>query len=358
MTQLISPDSGDFDAICRDFRWRLPAHFNIGMAVCDRHHDRANQVALYYENEAGEERQFTFADLKRDSDRLANVLEGIGIKRGDRVATMLPQRVEAGLAHIAVYKIGAIVLPMSVLFREEAIRYRLEDSGASVVITDAEHRPVFEAIARDLPELQHIIDCDDLQNPRHGFWPLLERASSSFNFSPTSPDDPALLIYTSGTTGLPKGALSAHRCLLGTLPGFELSHDFFPHQDDLVWTPADWAWTGGLLDALLPAWYYGVPVFGYEGGRFDPEKTCHLLEKYRVRNGFIPPTALKMLRQMGDIKGRYDVRLRSIMSAGETLGAEIWAWTRDQLDVEANERVQLYRRKFGHCSACQTRIHG
>lgn len=341
MTQMIKPGSGSFDEIWQQFRWELPEQFNMGMAVCDRHSAYGDRVALYYENEAGVERQFTFADLKRDSDRLANVLQGLGIKRGDRIASALPQRVEAGLVHIAAYKIGAIMLPLSVLFREEAARYRLEDSGARIVITDAEHRPMYEHLTEQLPSLERVIDCDDLVKERGspvcGFWPLLDRASESFSFTATGINDPALLIYTSGTTGQPKGALSAQRCLLGTLPGFELSHDFFPEPDDLFWTPADWAWTGGLLDALLPSWYYGVPVLAYECGRFDPEKTCHILQKYGVRNSFIPPTALKMLRQMDDLRGRYDLKFRSIMSAGETLGAEVWEWTKEQLGVEANE---------------------
>lgn len=235
MSQMIDPGSADFDEICRQFRWQLPREFNMGMAVCDRHAGDPGRVALYYENEFGDARQYSFADLKRDSDCLANVLLGLGVTRGDRVAVMLPQRVEAGLAHIAVYKIGAIIVPMSVLFRDDAVLYRLNDSGAQVVITDAAHRQMFEDLASDLPALDVIIDCDDstaTTSSTHsgqvrGFWPLLQQASENFNFVATDIDDPALLIYTSGTTGQPKGALSAQRCLLGTLPGFELSHDFF-----------------------------------------------------------------------------------------------------------------------------------
>ena len=146
-----------------------------------------------------------------------------------------------------------------------------------------------------------------------------------------------MLIYTSGTTGPPKGACVAHRCFYGNLTGFELSHNFFPQADDLFWTPADWAWTGGLLDALLPSWYYGIPILAYEGGKFDPEKACYLLEKYQVRNGFVPPTALKMLRQVPDINSNYDIRFRSIMSAGEAMGAELYHWGIETLGLKINE---------------------
>jgi acetyl-CoA synthetase len=146
-----------------------------------------------------------------------------------------------------------------------------------------------------------------------------------------------LLIYTSGTTGPPKGALNAHRCLPGNLPGFELSQNFYPREQDLMWTPADWAWTGGLLDALLPALHYGVPVLGTVGGRFDPEQACRLMGKYRVRNAFIPPTAMKMLMQVDSPKRKHGLRLRSIMSAGEQVGAEVVRWASEELDVGVNE---------------------
>jgi acetyl-CoA synthetase len=121
----------------------------------------------------------------------------------------------------------------------------------------------------------------------------------------------------------------------------------------MFWTPADWAWTGGLLDALLPSWYYGVPVLAYEGGKFDPEKICHLLQKYRVRNGFIPPTAIKMLMQIDNLRSRYDLQLRSIMSAGETVGAAVVAWAEQELDLKINEMwgQTEFNYLVGNCSA-------
>ena len=257
----------------------------------------------------------------------------MGVSPGDRIAILLPQRVETGLCHLAAWKIGAISLPLSVLFGTDALRYRLEDSGAKVVIGATEGLEKIQSLRDELPELDTIIDCDDAKS---GFWPLLDRAAESFETVSTLADDPAIVIYTSGTTGPPKGAVLAHRCLLGNLTGFEMSQNFFPRQDDLMWTPADWAWTGGLLDGLIPAWFYGCPVLGYDGGRFDPEKVCDLMARYRVRNAFIPPTALKMLRQVGDIRER-GVRLRSVMSAGESLGAQIYEWAEAALGIQINE---------------------
>ena len=328
-------DSGEsgFDDICRSFTWQIPASFNIAAAVCDRHRDISHRPALLCETASGTKAQYSFADLYRLSNQLANVFLSMGVGPGDRIAILLPQRVETGLCHLAAWKIGAVSLPLSALFGTDALRYRLEDSGAKILVGATEGVQKVQSLRNELPELETIIDCDDRKS---GFWSLLDRAAKSVETANTLADDPAIVIYTSGTTGPPKGAVLAHRCLLGNLTGFEMSQNFFPFDDDLMWTPADWAWTGGLLDGLIPAWFYGCPVLGYDGGRFDPEKACDLMARYRVRNAFIPPTALKMLRQIGDIRDR-GVQLRSVMSAGESLGAQIYEWAEEALGVQINE---------------------
>ena len=334
--RLIEPGQRSFDEIYASFRWEIPTHFNIAYEVCDKHRQRSNDIALFYENDRGDTESFTFGQMKSLSDRFANALRALGVSRGDRVAIILSQRVETGIAHLAIYKIGAIALPLSILFGRDALEYRLRDSGAKVVITGTSHSDMLADMKQQLPDLDVIIGCDDAQG-RMGFWPLLEKAKDSLQAVNTGADDPALLIYTSGTTGPPKGALVAHRSLLGNLPGFELSQNFFPREDDVFWTPADWAWTGGLMDGLLPSWYYGRPILAYEGGKFDAERVCHLLEKYEVKNAFIPPTALKMMRQVPDIGSRFKLAFRSIMSAGETLGEEVFRWAEDALRVSVNE---------------------
>ena len=334
--RLIEPGQRSFDEIYASFRWEIPTHFNIAYEVCDKHRQRSNDIALFYENDRGDTKSFTFGQIKSLSDRFANALRALGVSRGDRVAIILSQRVETGIAHLAIYKIGAIALPLSILFGRDALEYRLRDSGAKVVITGTSHSDMLADMKQQLPDLDVIIGCDDAQG-RMGFWPLLEKAKDSLQAVNTGADDPALLIYTSGTTGPPKGALVAHRSLLGNLPGFELSQNFFPREDDVFWTPADWAWTGGLMDGLLPSWYYGRPILAYEGGKFDAERVCHLLEKYEVKNAFIPPTALKMMRQVPNIGSRFKLAFRSIMSAGETLGEEVFRWAEDALRVSVNE---------------------
>ena len=158
-----------------------------------------------------------------------------------------------------------------------------------------------------------------------------------FDAADTTPDDPAMMIFTSGTTGPPKGALHGHRVLLGHLPGFQLHHDFLPRPGDLMWTPADWAWAGGLLNALLPSLYFGVPVVFGRFDKFDPEGALLLMEKMRVRNAFIPPTALRMLKTVADIRRRFRLDLRTVGSAGEALGRETYDWARAELGMPVNE---------------------
>ncbi len=332
--RLIKPQWGDWDAIYKRFQWHIPPYFNIAEVACDRHAERSVEaVAIYCENAAGNTSRYTFADLRRFSNQLANVLRHHGVGKGDRVGIILPQRAETVISHFAIYKLGAIALPLSVLFGPQAVGYRLNDSGTKVVITDHAHVEMLDSMRDELPGLETVIDCDC----DGGFWDLLRQANDAFERVRTLAEDPAYLVYTSGTTGPPKGALAPHRCLIGNLTGFELSHNFFPQEGDLFWTPADWAWTGGLLDALIPSLYYGVPVLGYDGGKFDPQRTIHLLEKYRVRNSFIPPTALKMLRQDGKLEKCHNVHMRSIMSAGESLGSELYFWGKEAFGIEINE---------------------
>ncbi|MBS1269712.1 MAG: Acetyl-coenzyme A synthetase [Gammaproteobacteria bacterium] len=332
---LISSDYRDFESIRKDFRWSIPERYNMARDVCERHSAIADRPALYYENAAGERRVYTFGDLKTLSNRLANALAHWGIEKGDRVGIVLPQRLETGLAHIAIHKLGAVSLPLSILFGPDAIEYRLKDSGAKAVITLGRHADMIRDIEDRLPNLEIVISCDESTGDAR-FWPALDRASDRFEVVDTLADDPALLIYTSGTTGPPKGALVAHRSLIGNLPGFELSQNFYPKPGDVFWTPADWAWTGGLLDGLLPAWYYGTPIVGFEGGKFDPDHAVDLIERYGVTNSFIPPTALKMIRQVPDLESR-PLELRGIMSAGETLGGELYEWGESVLDLKINE---------------------
>ncbi|MFI4925104.1 MAG: acyl-CoA synthetase [Vicinamibacteria bacterium] len=320
------------------FRWNVPASFNIAQACCTRwSHDRA-RFALYWEDESGATAAYSFWDLERSARRLANALSALGVARGDRVALMLPQRPETVIAHMAVYRLGAIAVPLSFLFGPDALEYRLVHSAAKVAIVDPQSLPNLAPIRDRCPGVQHVIGVAGAREAYVTPWDdLIARASTRHDAVVTSPRDPALIVYTSGTTGPPKAALMPHACLIGNLPGFVHSHDGYPREGDLFWSPADWAWTGGLMDALLPALYHGQPIVGYRG-RFDPERAFSLIGKYGIRNAFLFPTALKMMmKAFPRPKERFAVDMRTIMSAGESVGSTVFEWARDALGVTINE---------------------
>src|SRR5512145_1929755 len=320
------------------FQWQVPRAYNIGVDACDRHAaSHPEKVALIFEDEDGVVAHFTFKDIKLASNRLANALAAHRIRRGDRLAILLQQAPETAIAHIAAYKAGLIAVPLFVLFGEDALEYRLKNSGAAALVTDTANLPKVAAIRRRLPDLKLILVVGGKgEDATLGFAAAVADASDSYSPVPTLADDPALIIFTSGTTGAPKGALHAHRVLLGHLPGVEFPQDFFPQPGDLFWTPADWAWIGGLLDVLLPAWHHGVPVLAHRMRKFEPHAAFALMARHRVRNVFLPPTALKLMRQAGAPQN-HGVALRSIGSGGETLGGELLDWGRATFGVTINE---------------------
>ncbi|MGH8799405.1 MAG: acyl-CoA synthetase [Casimicrobiaceae bacterium] len=324
--------------ICARHRWNVPQDFNIAAAVCGRHADDRSRFAMYWEDESGATSALTFWDLQQQANRLSNALQALGVGRGDKVAIILPQRPETAIAHIACYQLGAVAVPLAFLFGPDALEYRLENSETVVAIVDPASLPNLAPIRDRLPRLRHAIGAAGARESWLTDWDtLLQKASRHFSPVTTRATEPALLIYTSGTTGPPKGALMPQQCLLGNLPGFVCSHDQFPQPGDVFWSPADWAWTGGLMDALLPSLYFGCPIVGYRG-RFDPERALALLDKYHVRNTFLFPTALKMMmKAVPRPRTRYDVALRSVMSAGEAVGTTVFAWARDALGVTINE---------------------
>ena len=326
--------AASYEEMTAAFRWQIPEHYNIGVDACDKWAG-SDRLALIHLADDGRETRYSFRDMSRLSNRCANVLETQGVEEGDRVAILLAQGPETAIAHLATYKLGAIAVPLFTLFGEEALQFRLANSGARVVITDQTGLAKIETIRDDLPALETVISIDG--GPALDWHQLLERASDGFLPVATLADDPALIIYTSGTTGPPKGALHAQRVLLGHLPGVEMPQNFLPQPGDLFWTPADWAWIGGLLDVLLPAWHHGVPVLAHRFAKFDPEKAFKLLADYGVRNSFLPPTALKIMRTVARPAERWQTKLRSIGSGGETLGAEILDWAQETFGVTVNE---------------------
>jgi acetyl-CoA synthetase len=328
----------DYDSLVAAFRWRIPERYNIGVDVCDRWAAAEPERAAILEiGPDGGFATLAYGALRERSNRLANALRARGIGRGDRVAILLPQGAAVPIAHIAVYKLGAVALPLAALFGIDALAYRLADAGAKALVTNAAGLGKLQEIRSDLPALECVISTDGPDGSAEGFSRVIEAASSDFRPVDTAADDPAMMIYTSGTTGPAKGALHAHRVLLGHLPGVEMPHEFLPQPGDRLWTPADWAWAGGLLNVLLPGLHHGVPVVARKTEKFDPEEAFRLIADHQVRNTFVPPTALRMLRTVPNPRGRFALALRTIASGGETLGAETFAWGREALGLTINE---------------------
>jgi len=341
------PDVASFDDMVTRFAWAVPARYNIGADICDRHcmgPDGGAATAIIEDRAEGPPRRYSFADLRAASSRLANALAGRGVKPGDRVAVLLGQQWETAVAHVAAWRLGAVSVPLFTLFGLDALRFRLSDSGAAALITDAVQVGRLAGLLPDLPDLRTVLclgagsigAVGDRAQRILDWDAAMAAASDSRAPADTRADDPAVIIYTSGTTGKPKGALHAHRVLLGHLPGVELPQNLFPQTGDLFWTPADWAWIGGLIDVLLPSLHHGVPVLAQRAAKFDPEAALALMARHGVRNAFLPPTALKMLRRVEDPR-RFGARLRSIGSGGETLGAGLLDWGCETFGLTINE---------------------
>ncbi|MEM0908573.1 MAG: AMP-binding protein [Pseudomonadota bacterium] len=311
------------DAIGR-FCWPQPTLYNIASACCDdwaiRQPDRP---ALVVADERGRPTTLSYGGLQSLVNRCTNSLEAMGVMRGDRVAIHLGQTIETVVVHLAVYKRAAIAVPLAAVFGPEAIGYRMDHAGAKVIVT------AFDALER-LPALEAKVV--SVGGGANDLAALMAKAAPTASTAQTGPDDPAMMIFTSGTTGLPKGALHGHRVLLGHLPGVQMHHDLMPQPGDTLWTPADWAWAGGLLNVLLPGLAMGVPVVAQRAPRFDPQEALDWAGEAGVRNAFIPPTALRMMRDVTKAP-----TLRSVGSGGEQLGAATFSWGKERLGVTINE---------------------
>ncbi|SDU46838.1 acyl-CoA synthetase [Stappia sp. ES.058] len=331
-------DAQTYEELIANFRWQVPAHYNIGVDICDKWAMREpDRPALICISEAGAREEVTFGALMALSNKIANRFATDGVTRGDRVAILLPQAKETAAAHIAAHKLGAISIPLFMLFGEEALAFRLGDSGAKAVVTNATGAAKLAKIRAELPDLERVYTVDGAHAGTTDLHAALTGQADSFTPVDTSANDPAILIYTSGTTGQPKGALHGHRVLLGHLPGVEMSHDLFPQVGDRIWTPADWAWIGGLLDVLMPALHHGVCVVACRFEKFTADAAFRLIAQEKIQNAFLPPTALKMMRAHGDPDPAYDLNMRTIASGGETLGAELLDWGRRVFGVTINE---------------------
>lgn len=337
------PPGDNYQAVAGKFRWQIPRRFNIAADVCDRWARRTgDKPALICLQEDGRQHSYSFSGLSRISCQLSSLLGSCGIGRRMRVGILLPQSPEAALSHLATWRMGAISVPLSPLYGNDALAFRLKDSGCRALVTSADQLDKIQAIRGQLPDLRNVLvvntDSQPLPEGCTDFWEGLRATSGRFETAETLPDDPALLIYTSGTEGQPRGALHGHRIVLGHLPGVEFPHNFLPEDGDLFWSLADWSWMNGLLGAVLPAWFHGLPVLAHHMPVFDPLAALDIMARFKVRNVVIPPARLRGLRELPLEQIRSSgVSLRSLASGGERLGEELLAWGKEAFGVPVAE---------------------
>lgn len=331
------PRAGTYREVYDAFRWKIPERYNIARDVCDRHAADPSKIALIHERLDGSVREITFRELDRTANQLANTLVAAGLTKGDRVLVLLTQDPMTAIAHIACWKAGLVSIPTSILFGADAIAYRLTAADVRAIVTDAENYPKANEARGEAPSVRKIYLVDGADSGAEDLRKVLPLASDRFTTVDTAAEDPAMINFTSGTTGWPKGALHVHRVMLGHIPGNEFYYDFFPQPGDRMWSPADWAWIAGIMDVLMPALFYGVPVLTFRAKKFDPEQAYAMMGKHGVRTAFLMPTVLKLLRQVPGGATKSGTRLRAVMSGSESVGRELLDWASSELGVQVNE---------------------
>ena len=369
------------------FGWQVPQQFNIAQACCGRwaqQPDAARRIAIRAHGVDGGKQGLSYAELQQRANATSNLLASLGVRRGDRVAIVMPQRFETAVAYMAVFQLGAVAMPLSILFGPDALEYRLQNSEAVVALCDDSSIANVQGVRAQCPALRTVAGIGDAASQADlGYEAELARRSSAFTPVVTKADEGAVLIYTSGTTGPPKGALIPHRALIGNLPGFVCSQNWFgfstnaststpspargragagtegaqsdlpePETHSVFWSPADWAWTGGLMDALLPSLYFGRPIVAFNG-RFTPESAFTLMQEHGVTHTFLFPTALKaMMKAYPEPRRQFGLKLQAIMSAGEAVGDAVFAYCEQQLGVIVNEMFGQTEINYvvGNCS--------
>ncbi|RZJ21034.1 MAG: AMP-binding protein, partial [Haliea sp.] len=359
----VSQGRDNYAQMHQAFRWQVPEHFNIAEVCCARwarRPDATKRIAIRAHRPGTGDRFLAYSQLQEQANRASGLLRRLGVQRGDRVAIVMPQRFETAIAYMAVFQLGAVAMPLSMLFGPEALEYRLQDSDAVVAICDESSIGNLLPVRAQCPALRTVVGVGAAAAQADLDWTSeLATQDAAFTAVATKAEEGAVLIYTSGTTGPPKGALIPHRALIGNLPGFVCSQNWFGFDGKanggtkaIFWSPADWAWTGGLIDALLPALYFGRPIVAWNG-RFSPELAFTLMQEHGVTHTFLFPTALKaMMKAYPKPRQQFKLKLQAMMSAGEAVGDAVFAYCQEQLDITVNEMFGQTEINYvvGNCS--------
>ena len=339
----VTPNLADYDAAIEGFNWDeveqeldwLPGGgLNLAHEAIDRHvkNGRGGRTAMVWAGKNGEEERYTFEEMKRESDKFANVLKGLGLRKGDRVFTFMERVPELYMAVFGTLKAGCIIGPLFSAFGPDPVRDRLELSGASVLVTQPELRKRVAGVLPQLPALQQVIvvnkngrSAEPMAPGDLDYYVLMGDASGELLPLSTTRDDYSVMHYTSGTTGKPKGAVHRHNAVIQHYLTGKWALDL--HPDDIYWCTADPGWVTGTSYGMFAPWTNGVTQVIYEGG-FSASKWYETIAKYKVTVWYTAPTAIRMLMKAGtEVAKRHDLSsLRYMSSVGEPLNPEAIFW--------------------------------
>lgn len=332
----------------------LSRGIGIAEASCDRWADGSGRLAVLHRRADGSEERVTFDALRSTSARLAEVLRGYGVKRGDRVATLLKPGPDAVVSLLAVLRAGAIAVPLGHALRHAALAHRLRDCGAVALITDDGGLSDMEGIVPGLPSLRFVISAGAPAVNALSLWTEAQRAAADAPGAPVSAEDPALILYGTDQAGRPHGVLHAHRALAAQVPGFALLHEGLPAEGDLLWTECDWAAAATWLDTVLPALSLGVPVLAHAVPATEPARILEALARDGVRNAVFSPATLRRLMEAGADAVPDGLRLRSLATWGGALGQDVIDWAGAAFGAPLNDC--LSRPEFGILLCTSSRL--
>ena len=344
------------------YRIGIPLHANIAADTVGRfaHNEKANHLALIHENDDGTVERYTFAELDELACRFAVFLNEIGVKRGESVAIHTAQSPQTAIAHMAIYKIGAVALTLSHLYGPDAIAHVINDSKTRVIVTNSDYWGKLRRRCSSLGSLEHRIVHGSCESGEINFEDCLTRSAENFEPVITATEDPALLMYTSGSTGMPKGLIHSHRIIHAYLPTLTLVYNLeLNYPNAVFWSPADWAWVGGLLDLALPAWQHGQTVVS-TNQRFSAKWAFEFMQRHEVTHSFMTPTALKRLAEIPNPRKTWNLSMRVICTGGESLPGDVVRWAQDEFEIVCNEFYGLteFNHMVGCCKALYPTIPG
>ncbi|WP_247747326.1 acyl-CoA synthetase [Alkalihalobacillus sp. BA299] len=306
-----------WEKVVKTFDWNVNEKFNMANECCDRWAEDPNRIAILWEDELGNKDTWTYRRMKEESNRMANALVSLGVNKGDRVAGLLGKDMELIITVLATWKIGAVYVPLFTAFGPEAIKYRLNDAGCKILVTNEEQEQKFAGL--EIPS--QIILTDGLSSNGLSFWDFIQTFSPEYTIEPTDVMDPCVIQYTSGSTGMPKGALWAHKLLISSYP--YVKYAIGVEEEDTFFGGADLGWAFGLVNCTFVPLSFGTTILVYKGP-FKVKKTYQLLEEYKVTNFAYAPTAYRMMMAAGsELVKQHTFKVKKFSSAGEPLNAEV-----------------------------------